>query len=217
MMIFVFSSFLLTVYGQQKTVTGTVKGAEDGLAVIGATVQVKGSTTGTATDVDGKYQIVVPEGATLVFRYVGMKNAEVVVGTSNVIDVTMNYDLLGVDEVVVVAYGVTKKESYTGSASVVKSGSLAKTPTTSIGKALQANASGVQVVNTSGSSTAEPTIRIRGIGSITASQIVFKSITVDMRHHAIMTFFIPFRAPWNKKDDLFKYISLRRFRPIKLC
>lgn len=107
MMIFVFISFLLTAFGQQKTVTGTVKGAEDGLPVIGATVQVKGSTTGTATDIDGKYQIVVPEGATLVFRYVGMKNAEVVVGTSNLVDVTMNYDLLGVDEVVVVAYGVT--------------------------------------------------------------------------------------------------------------
>ena len=81
----------------------------------------------------------------------------------------MNYDLLGVDEVVVVAYGVTQKVSYTGAASVVKSDALAKTPTTSIGSALQANAAGVQVVNTSGSSTAEPTIRIRGIGSITAS------------------------------------------------
>lgn len=169
MIIFAFSSLLLTVYGQQKAITGTVKSAEDGLPVIGATVQVKGTTLGTATDVDGKFQLLVSEGATIEFRYVGMKNKEVVVGTSNVLDVTMDYDLLGVDEIVVVAYGVTKKESYTGAASVVKSGALAKTPTTSLGKALQANAAGVQVVNTSGSSTAEPTIRIRGIGSITAS------------------------------------------------
>jgi TonB-linked SusC/RagA family outer membrane protein len=169
LMIFVFSGFLLTASSQQKAITGTVKSAEDGLPVIGATVQVKGTTLGTATDVDGKYQLVVPEGATLEFRYVGMKNKEVVVGTSNVVDVTLDYDLLGVDEVVVVAYGVTKKESYTGAASVVKSDALAKTPTISIAKALQANAAGVQVVSTSGASQAEPTIRIRGIGSITAS------------------------------------------------
>ena len=165
----VFCGFVLTVSGQQKAITGTVKSVEDELPVIGATVQVKGTTLGTITDVNGKYQLVVPDGATIEVRYVGMKNKEVVVGTSNVVDVSMNYDLLGVDEVVVVAYGVTQKVSYTGAASVVKSEALAKTPTISIAKALQANAAGVQVVSTSGSSTAEPTIRIRGIGSITAS------------------------------------------------
>ena len=111
LMIFVFCSFLLTIEAQQKTITGTVKSAEDGLPIIGATIQVKGSTLGAATDVNGKFQLIVPEGATLEFRYVGMKTKEVVVGTSNVVDVQLQYDLLGVDEVVVVAYGVTKKES----------------------------------------------------------------------------------------------------------
>jgi TonB-linked SusC/RagA family outer membrane protein len=169
LLLFVSFSFLPLALAQQKTITGTVTGAEDNLPVIGATVKIKGTSTGVATDVQGKFQINAAEGVTLEVRYVGMKSKDVIVGTSNVIDVQLQLDLLGVDEIVVIAYGVTKKESYTGAASVVKSDALAKTPTVSIAKALQANAAGVQVVNTSGSSTAEPTIRIRGIGSITAS------------------------------------------------
>src|SRR5512138_1800156 len=169
LLLFVSFSFLPLALAQQKTITGTVTGAEDNLPVIGATVRIKGTSSGVATDIQGKFQITAAEGVTLEVRYVGMKAKDVIVGTSNVIDVQLQLDLLGVDEVVVVAYGVTKKESYTGAASVVKSDALAKTPTVSIAKALQANAAGVQVVNTSGASTAEPTIRIRGIGSITAS------------------------------------------------
>jgi len=169
LLIFVLCGFLLSATGQQKLVTGTVNSSEDGLPVPGVTITIKGTTLGTATDLSGKYQISVAPGSVLEFRFVGMKTQEVIVGTSNVIDVSLEYDLLGVDEVVVVAYGVTKKESYTGSASVVKSDVLAKTPSISVAKALQANASGVQVVSSSGASQAEPTIRIRGIGSITAS------------------------------------------------
>ena len=99
---FVFCGFLLSASGQQRTITGTVTGAEDGEPVIGATVTVKGTTLGATTDMDGKYQILASEGAVLEFRFVGMRTQEVVVGTSNVIDVTLAYDLLGVDEVVVV-------------------------------------------------------------------------------------------------------------------
>jgi TonB-linked SusC/RagA family outer membrane protein len=161
--------FLLSSNGQQRPVTGTVTSAEDGLPLVGATVTVKGTTIGTLTDNDGKYQISVTPGSILEFRFVGMKTREVAVGSSDVVNSVLEYDLLGVDEVVVVAYGTTRKESYTGSASVVKSEVLAKTPSVSVAKALQANAAGVQVVSSSGASQAEPTIRIRGIGSITAS------------------------------------------------
>jgi TonB-linked SusC/RagA family outer membrane protein len=154
---------------QQKVVTGTVISADDNLPIIGATVQIKGTTTGETTDLDGRYSINVAEGSTLIFSFVGMKTQEVVVGSDDVIDVTLDVDLLGIDEVVVVAYGTTKKESYTGSASVVKSDKLERNPTTSVVKALQANAAGVQVVASSGASNSEPTIRIRGVGSITAS------------------------------------------------
>jgi TonB-linked SusC/RagA family outer membrane protein len=168
MLIFMFCGFMLAVNAQQKTVTGTVTGSDDGLAIIGATVQIKGTTSGVATDLSGKYSIAVTEGAVIVIRYVGMRTQEVTVGSANVYDVVLEPDFLGVDEVVVVAYGTTKRESFTGSASVVRSDQLAKTPTTSIVKALQANATGVHVVTANSASNAEPIIRIRGIGSITA-------------------------------------------------
>ena len=168
MFVFMICGLALAVNAQQKTVTGTVTGSDDGLPIIGATVQIKGSLTGVATNLEGQFSITVSQGSVLVIRYVGMKSAEVTIGSDNVYNVVLEPDFLGVDEVVVVAYGTTRKESYTGSASVVRSESLARTPTTSIVKALQANATGVHVVNSTSSSNADPIIRIRGIGSITA-------------------------------------------------
>ena len=87
MVFFVFICFLLSAAAQQKTITGVVTGAEDNLPVIGATVMIKGTTVGVATDLDGKYSIAVTEGAVIEFRYVGMKTKEVTVGTSNVYNV----------------------------------------------------------------------------------------------------------------------------------
>jgi TonB-linked SusC/RagA family outer membrane protein len=168
MLIFMFCGLVLAVNAQQKTVTGTVTGSDDGLAIIGATVQIKGTTTGVPTDLSGKYTIAVPQGAVLQIRYVGMRTQEITVGSENVYDVVLEPDFLRVDEVVVVAYGTTRKESFTGSAAVVRSDQLAKSPTTSVVKALQANATGVHVVTSNSASNAEPIIRIRGIGSITA-------------------------------------------------
>ena len=168
LLVFVFgiSSFLVQA---QKTITGTVLSSEDNLPVIGATVLIKGTTTGVTTDVNGGFNISAPEGATIEIRYVGLRTKEFVVGTQSIYDVVLDPDLLGVDEIVVVAYGVTKKESYTGAASVVRGDKLISTPTTSVVKALQANATGVHVVNANGASDSEPIIRIRGTGSITAS------------------------------------------------
>lgn len=167
--LFFFCGIGIMALGQEKTVTGTITAADDGSTIVGATVTVKGTTRGVTSDLDGNYSIEVEEGETLVFSFVGMKTQEIVVGSSNTIDVSLEPDLLGIDEVVVIAYGTTKKESFTGSASVVQSEKLSRNPTTSVVKALQANAAGVQVVNSSGASNAEPTIRIRGVGSITAS------------------------------------------------
>lgn len=167
--LFLFCGVGFMAFAQEKTVTGTITAAEDGTTIIGATVTVKGTTKGVTSDLDGNYSIDVEEGRTLVFSFVGMKTKEVIVGSENTIDVVLEPDLLGIDEVIVVAYGTSKKESFTGSASVVQSEELSKNPTTSVVKALQANAAGVQVVNSSGASNAEPTIRIRGVGSITAS------------------------------------------------
>lgn len=167
-LIFMFCGLALAVNAQQKTVSGTVTGSDDGKPIAGAAVLIKGTVSGIATGVDGKYSIAVQEGQVLVYSFVGMKSQEITIGSGNVYDVVLEPDFLGVDEVVVVAYGTTRRETYTGSAAVVRSEKLARTPTTSLTKALQANATGVHVVNSSSASNADPIIRIRGIGSITA-------------------------------------------------
>jgi hypothetical protein len=145
----VLSGFLLQAAAQQKTITGTVTGAEDKLPVIGATVQVKGTTIGVATDLNGKFQINAPDGATLEIRFVGMRTKEVVVGTSNTIDVQLEYDVLGVDEVIVIAYGTQRREAKTGSVSVVNSDKIQDNPETSIDKMLGGKVAGVVVSATS--------------------------------------------------------------------
>jgi TonB-linked SusC/RagA family outer membrane protein len=164
----VLSGFLLQAAAQQKTITGTVTGAEDKLPVIGATVQVKGTTIGVATDLNGKFQINAPDGATLEIRFVGMRTKEVVVGTSNTIDVQLEYDVLGVDEVIVIAYGTQRREAKTGSVSVVNSDKIQDNPETSIDKMLGGKVAGVVVSATSGQPGGDTEVRIRGTSTILA-------------------------------------------------
>src|SRR5450759_2699739 len=107
---------------QTEQISGTVTSQEDGAAIPGANVTVKGTTIGAQTGVDGRNQIVVPSGSTaLVFSFIGMTNQEVAIEGRTTINVSMETNLVAVDEVVVVAYGTLKKSSFTGSADVVKS------------------------------------------------------------------------------------------------
>src|SRR5512133_555583 len=165
---FVLCGLLLSASAQQKTVTGTVISSDDGLPVIGATVQVKGTTNGVATDLNGLYSIQAAEGQVLVIRFTGLRTQEIIVGANATINVTLQSDLLNLDEVIVVAYGVQKREASTGSVSEVKSAGLQNIPETSIEKMLAGKVAGVQVTATSGQPGASTQIRIRGISSINA-------------------------------------------------
>lgn len=169
MLFIVFCSFLLPVSAQQKTVTGAVTGAEDNLPIIGATVLIKGTTTGVLTNLDGEFQIGASEGATLEVRYVGMKTKEVVVGSSNVYNISLEYDLVGVDEVVVVGYGTQIKSKVTGSISKVEGASLMNVPVPTVELALQGKTAGVFIESVNGKSTGTTNMRIRGSSSITAT------------------------------------------------
>ncbi len=159
---------MLAVNAQQKTVTGTVTAADDGLPIIGATVQIKGSYTGVATDLDGKYSIAVPEGAVLVFRFVGKKTQEVTIGSANTYDVVLEADYLGLDEVVVVGYGTRLKSELTGSVAQVRATDIANTTQPSFESALQGKASGVYVQGGSGKLGQAIKVRVRGSASISA-------------------------------------------------
>lgn len=148
-------------------VTGTV--LSEGEPLPGVSVQIKGTTTGTITDIDGHYSINAPGNAILVYSFVGMKPMEVAVNHRTVIDVIMADESQNLDEVIVVAYATAKKYSFTGAAATVKGGDIAKLQTSSISKALQGAVPGLQSTSTSGQPGTDAAIRIRGIGSINAA------------------------------------------------
>lgn len=165
-----FCGVSLLTFAQQKVVTGTVISGDDNQPVIGATVQIKGTTIGVTTDIDGNYSITVEEGQTLIFRFAGLRTKEFEVGSSNTIDVVLQVDVLNLDEVVVVAYGTQKKEAKTGSVGVVDSESLQDLPETSIDKMLAGKVAGVVISQTSGQPGSATEVRIRGLSSINTSQ-----------------------------------------------
>ncbi len=159
---------MLTVEAQVRRVTGTVTSTEDGSGIPGVSVVVKGTTLGTITNIDGEYQLDVPTDAeTLIFSFVGMKPIEQSI-TGSVVNVEMEPDMIGVDEVMVVAYGTTTKGSFTGSAGEVDTETLEKRQVSNISNALTGAVSGVQVLSNNGQPGTSATIRVRGVGSINA-------------------------------------------------
>lgn len=154
---------------QQKVVTGLVKD-ENGQPLIGVSVAVKGTTTGTLTDVNGKYTLNnIPDNATLVFTFVGMTPLEVLLGGRNKVDVTLAEMSIGLDEVVVVGYGTARKVDLTGSIAAVKQEAYVNQPVNRVDQILQGRTAGVNVMNASGAPGGTTSIRIRGSNSITGS------------------------------------------------
>lgn len=156
----------LTMYAQ-KQVSGVVVDA-NGEAIIGASIVAKGTTQGTVSDIDGKFDMTVPTTVkTLVVTYVGMQKKEVAAGQNLKIVLEENTELL--DEVVVTGYGNVSKGGFTGSVEAVKAEDIEKKNPSDITKSLSGEVAGVQVVNSSGQPGSVASIRIRGIGSISAS------------------------------------------------
>jgi TonB-linked SusC/RagA family outer membrane protein len=167
--LFVFWS-VSTILAQTKTISGTVFSATEGEGPIpGVTVQVKGTTIGAVTDMNGKYSISAPANATtLIYSYIGMKSAEVEIAGQNTIDVTLQSDLIGLNEVVVTAMGISREKKALGYAvQDVKSDQLTQAASPSLGSALQGKISGVEIAPSSGMPGASSKITIRGSRSFT--------------------------------------------------
>jgi hypothetical protein len=116
LMLIVFCGLMLSAEAQQKTITGTVTSSvpEEG-ALPGVSVSVKGTTVGITTDINGKFSLAVPSDAsTLVLTFIGMKRQEIEIGSSTVVDVIMEPELLGLNEVVVTAFGVSRAKKALG-------------------------------------------------------------------------------------------------------
>ena len=153
----------------QTNVTGSVVSSEDGDPVVGATVKVVGATNvGTVTDINGAFSLTVPRGKTeLEISYVGMKTR--VMRVSSRMNVALDPDDNVLDEVMVVAYGTTKKSSFTGSAAAIDGDKLVSRPVTNVTKALDGQVTGVMSTSGSGQTGSGTSIVIRGFGSINAS------------------------------------------------
>ena len=152
----------------QTAVTGTVVSQEDGQPVVGATVRVEGSNTGTVTDVDGKFSINAPADSYLTVTYIGMKEARVKAGRN--IRITLESDDNALDELVVTGYGSARKlGTIAGSVATVNSDAIANRPVANVGDALQGQVAGLQVFTSSGEPSATSSMRIRGVTSIYAS------------------------------------------------
>lgn len=151
----------------QNAIKGTVVSSEDGQPVIGATVKVVGTNSGTVTDANGLFEIKVNNGTLLEISSIGMDTKTAKASANMRVVLTPNNQML--DEVMVVAYGTAKRQSVTGAVSAIDSKEIDKRIGTSVTAALEGAAPGVQVNNSYGEPGAEPSIRIRGIGTINGS------------------------------------------------
>ena len=158
------------ISAQTRIVTGTVTSAEDDEPLAGATVfPVGGNGQGTSTDLDGNFTLTVPQSVKqLSISYVGMHTRIVDIVPGH-LSIVMNPTDNKLDEVMIVAYGTAKKSAYTGSASVFKADQIENTLVTDVTSALNGTVAGVQLQKYNGAPGIEPTVRIRGVGSINAS------------------------------------------------
>ena len=149
-----------------KAVSGTVTSAEDGMPLVGVTVAVKGTTTGTFTNENGYYSLDVDEGAVLVFSYTGFAAQEVIVTDQSTYNVVLKTDSQLLDEVVVVGYGTRKKSHNTGAIAQVDGSDVAAIQANRVDDALAGKLSGVLIQNQDGAPGADPKIQIRAASSI---------------------------------------------------
>lgn len=153
---------------QNKRISGTVKGV-DGKPIAGATVLVEGTSIGTTTNAEGRFSVQAPADGTLVVSFIGYASKSVNIAGKTRLDIALKEDTHAIDDVIVVAYGMAKKESFTGSVAVVKGEELEHRKVSNVTKALDGLAPGVQVTSGSGQPGSGTTVAIRGFGSINAS------------------------------------------------
>ena len=150
----------------QTQVSGTVTSSEDGSPVVGASIKVAGTNTGTATDIDGNFSLNVPAGAKLEVSYIGMIAKSVKAAKS--MKIVLDPDDNSLDDVVVVAYGTSTKGTFTGSAGVMKSDKIELRQVSNVSNALAGAVAGVQIQSSNGQPGTSATVRVRGVGSINA-------------------------------------------------
>ncbi|WP_412560215.1 SusC/RagA family TonB-linked outer membrane protein [Winogradskyella sp. MIT101101] len=179
----VFCFFSLSALAQESyTLSGVVTSESDKMPIPGVNIIIVNTTRGTSTDFDGKYQIEVTKGDVLQFSYVGYTTQTVIIDNQQTLNVVLAEDKNALEEVVVIGYGTQKKSLLTGAISKVKNEKLDQIAVSRIDEALIGQVSGVNISNSEGEAGGAPTIRIRGVGSITSNAgplIVVDGAVVD--------------------------------------
>lgn len=169
-------------FAQDRTISGKVTGSDDGLPLPQVTILVKGTTNGTATDMDGNYNITVPTGSTLVYRYLGYVTQEIVVGSQTVINITLAPDATSLGEVVVTGVAAaTPEKKLAFSLSKVDEDLIQQVPQANAGEALRGKVAGVKV-RQGGAPLTTPTFQIRGAAQLRTSNdplIVVDGILIE--------------------------------------
>jgi TonB-linked SusC/RagA family outer membrane protein len=160
-----------TAYAQVTTITGTVTSKDDGLPMPSVSIKVKGTNVVSQTGSNGTYSIKVPANGSpvLVFTYIGYASQEINVGNRTTVNLTLAPDQNQLSEVLIVAYGTANKNTYTGSSAQINSDDFKNRPITNVMSAVAGSAPGIQATTSSGAPGSTPGIRIRGFGSISAS------------------------------------------------
>jgi len=184
MLTFLIAIGMFAANAQKRVITGKITAAEDGSALPGVTILVKGTTVGTVTDIKGEYQITVPEKATtLVFTFIGRKNVEKEIGSSYNISIALEEDILKLDEVVVTAIGISREAKALGySVQNIGGEELEKVQTPNFINSLSGKVSGLQIVSSAGTAGASTYMTIRGAASILGNNqplIVIDGVPID--------------------------------------
>jgi TonB-dependent starch-binding outer membrane protein SusC len=158
-----------TLMAQTVNVKGRVTDASTGEGIPGAYVVVKGTTTGTLAGVGGSFNLATPSSSTLVFSFIGYKSTEIPVSGKSEINVALEAETIGLDEVVAIGYGTVKKRDLTGAVSSVKTGDISKTTSSNAMQAMQARVPGLDIQQSNGQAGAGVSINLRGSRSISAS------------------------------------------------
>jgi TonB-dependent starch-binding outer membrane protein SusC len=180
--LFLVWAFSANAFAQEVKITGKVTDAIDGSSLPGVSIVVKGTTTGTVTDIDGKFALSVNVGSTLEFSFIGYTKQEVVIGAQRTLTITLKTAATGLSEVVVIGYGQVKKGDATGAVTAIGSKDFNKGAIASPAQLLMGKVTGVQITTNGGAPGSDAVIRIRGGSSLTASNdplFVIDGVPVD--------------------------------------
>ena len=198
--LFLFLAWAVTsiAYAQDVKITGVVTDAADGSTLPGVSIAIKGTTSGTVTDIDGKFALTVNPAATLVFTFIGYQTQEVPIGAQLTINVKLASASTGLSEVVVIGYGTVKKSDATGSISVTSSKDFNKGAITTPQSLLVGKSAGVVITDAGGAPGSGATIRIRGGSSLNASNdplIIIDGVPLDNKNVSGSSNFLSFVNP----------------------